>query len=42
MVRVEVLAWQQEQLEVDRQDRWQEHNELERGNPVKVIVAELG
>jgi peptide chain release factor len=41
-LQAKVLAWQQEQLEADRQDRWQEHNELERGNPVKVIVAELG
>ncbi len=41
-LQARVLAWQHEQLEADRQDRWQEHNELERGNPVKVIVAALG
>lgn len=41
-LQARVLAWQHEQLVADRQDRWQEHNELERGNPVKVIVAALG
>lgn len=40
-LQAKVLAWQTEQLKADQQDRWQEHNELERGNPVKVIEEGL-
>ena len=33
-----VLAWQTGQLVLQQQARWQEHNVLERGNPVKTIL----
>jgi len=36
------FVWQTEQLMQQQQDRWMEHNALERGNPVKTIKAELG
>jgi peptide chain release factor len=36
-----VLTWQTEQLIEQQQSQWQEHNALERGNPVKMIKAEL-
>jgi peptide chain release factor len=35
------MAWQMEQLVAKQQDQWQEHNQLERGQAVKVITAEL-
>lgn len=35
------MLWQTEQLLVQQQSQWQEHNELERGNPVKTIKAAL-
>ena len=35
------MAWQMEALVAKQQDQWQEHNELKRGNAVKVITAEL-
>lgn len=35
------LVWQTEQLMLQQQDLWQEHNVLERGNPVKTIKADL-
>jgi peptide chain release factor len=43
MARLEakVLLWQTERLMEQQQSRWQEHNELERGNPVKTIKADL-
>jgi peptide chain release factor len=36
-----ILVWQTEQLMEQQQSHWQEHNALERGNPVKTIKAEL-
>lgn len=36
-----ILIWQTEQLMKQQQAQWQEHNVLERGNPVKTIKAEL-
>jgi peptide chain release factor len=36
-----VIAWQTSQLIAQQQSRWQEHNELERGNAVKTIIGEL-
>jgi peptide chain release factor len=43
MARLEakILIWQTEQLMLQQQSQWQEHNVLERGNPVKTIKAEL-
>lgn len=43
MARLEakILVWQTEQLMAQQQSQWQEHNVLERGNPVKTIKAEL-
>ncbi|WP_183565964.1 peptide chain release factor H [Mucilaginibacter sp. SP1R1] len=43
MVRLEakILVWQTEQLVAQQQNQWQEHNALERGNPVKTIKADL-
>lgn len=35
------LAWQTTRLAGQQQDRWQEHNELERGQAVKVIRERL-
>jgi peptide chain release factor len=35
------LAWQASELVKQQQDRWQEHNELERGEAVKVIREKL-
>ncbi|NLR61409.1 peptide chain release factor H [Chitinophaga polysaccharea] len=35
------LAWQTSRLVGQQQDRWQEHNELERGQAVKVIRERL-
>ncbi len=40
-LEAKVLAWQTTRLTAAQQDRWQEHNELERGNPVKVITQPL-
>ena len=36
-----VLSAKIEQLVEERQTQWQEHNELERGNPVKTIEETL-
>jgi peptide chain release factor len=36
-----VLVWQTEQLIEQQQSQWQEHNALERGNPVKTIIDKL-
>lgn len=35
------LAWQMTQLVQQQQQRWQEHNELERGKAVKIITDKL-
>jgi peptide chain release factor len=40
-LKAKVLAWQVAQLDTQQQAQWQEHNELERGNPVRVIKANL-
>ena len=40
-LKAKVIAWQTEQLLEQQQDKWQEHNVLERGNAVKVIEAAL-
>jgi peptide chain release factor len=40
-LEAKVLLWQTEQLMTQQQSRWQEHNVLERGNPVKTIKADL-
>jgi peptide chain release factor len=40
-LEAKVLVWQTGQLMEQQQGRWQEHNELERGNPVKTIKADL-
>jgi len=36
-LQAKILLWQTEQLLQQQQNQWQEHNLLERGNPVKVI-----
>jgi peptide chain release factor len=36
-----VLSFQTEELVKQQQDKWQEHNELERGNPVKTFNEQL-
>ncbi len=43
LTRIEQLFEQQEKKNTKgvTQDRWQQHNELERGNPVKVFKGEL-
>lgn len=40
-LETKVMVWQTEQMMAQQQSRWQEHNALERGNPVKTIRAEL-
>ncbi|RZK37651.1 MAG: peptide chain release factor H [Pedobacter sp.] len=40
-LEAKVLVWQTEQLILEQQGYWQEHNALERGSPVKTINAEL-
>ncbi len=40
-LEAKILVWQTEQLMEQQQSQWQEHNVLERGNPVKTIKAEL-
>lgn len=40
-LKAKVLEWQMQQIIQQQQTQWQEHNELERGNPVKVIEAKL-
>ncbi len=41
-LKEKVMAWQYSQLLVQQQAQWQEHNQLERGNPVKTIEQSLG
>jgi len=38
-LEAQIMIWQTEQLIAQRQSQWQEHNALERGNPVKTIRA---
>ncbi|HSC37061.1 MAG TPA: peptide chain release factor H [Chitinophagaceae bacterium] len=40
-LEAKVMAWQTTQLVERQQSQWQEHNELERGNPVKTITGRL-
>jgi peptide chain release factor len=40
-LEAKIMVWQTEQLIAQQQSQWQEHNALERGNPVKTIQAEL-
>jgi len=40
-LEAKVLAWQTSQLTGEQQARWQEHDALERGNPVKTIIENL-
>ncbi|HWK05169.1 MAG TPA: peptide chain release factor H [Puia sp.] len=40
-LKQKILAWQTGQLVTQQQTRWQEHNELERGNAVKTIIEDL-
>lgn len=40
-LEAKVLVWQTGQLVEQQQSQWQEHNALERGNPVKTIKADL-
>ncbi|MDR0865710.1 MAG: peptide chain release factor H, partial [Candidatus Symbiothrix sp.] len=40
-LRIKLAAYEQERMLALNQDNWQNHNELERGNPVRVITADL-
>lgn len=40
-LEAKVLVWQTEQLVTQQQDHWQQHNELERGSPVRTIKLAL-
>lgn len=40
-LKAKVNDWQLQQIIVQQQTKWQEHNELERGNPIKIIEAKL-
>lgn len=40
-LEAKVLEWQTAQLTARQQSQWQEHNVLERGNPVKTITQPL-
>ena len=40
-LKIKLLAYEQKRAMAFMQDNWQNHNELERGNPVRVIKAEL-
>jgi peptide chain release factor len=40
-LEAKILVWQTEKLMAQQQSQWQEHNSLERGNPVKTIKATL-
>lgn len=40
-LKAKVMAAQTEALVEQQQEQWQEHNELERGNPVKTIRESL-
>jgi peptide chain release factor len=40
-LRIKLAAYEQERMLAVTQNNWQNHNELERGNPVKVITADL-
>jgi peptide chain release factor len=40
-LEAKILVWQTGKLMEQQQHQWQEHNALQRGNPVKVIKADL-
>jgi len=40
-LKIRLVAYEQERMLVITQKNWQNHNELERGNPIRVIKAEL-
>jgi len=40
-LKIKLAAYEQERAMAFVQENWQNHNELERGNPVRVIKAEL-
>ena len=40
-LKSKITTWQTEQFLMQQQTQWQEHNELERGNPVRIIEAKL-
>ncbi|WP_118974188.1 peptide chain release factor H [Taibaiella koreensis] len=40
-LKQKVIAWQTEQLMKQQTEQWQEHNQLERGNATRTIVASL-
>jgi len=40
-LQAKVLAWQTDQLISQQQARWQEHNELERGNAIRTFTEHL-
>jgi peptide chain release factor len=40
-LEAKILIWQTKQFMAQQQKQWQEHNMLERGNPVKTIKADL-
>jgi len=40
-LKIKLAAYEQERAMAFTQDNWQNHNELERGNPVRVVKAEL-
>ena len=40
-LEAKIMVWHTEQLIAQQQSQWQEHNALERGNPVKTIKAGL-
>jgi len=40
-LQAKILSWQTEQMLLNQQNHWQEHNSLERGNAVKVFQLPL-
>jgi len=40
-LKAKVIEWQMQQIIHQQKTQWQEHNELERGNPIKIIDAKL-
>ena len=40
-LQAKVLSWHAEQMVAQQQSQWQEHNELERGNPVRIFTFPL-
>ncbi len=40
-LKIKLTAYEQQRMQAFTQDNWQNHNELERGNPIRTIKAEL-